>query len=235
MIPRRPSALVFPYALAVASWLLLGGCGVTRLQSARTVSRGETRTTVAVGIIHNRVRDLGNSGVSAFPVDVMVRHGATDRIDWGLRLLFGFGVLGDVKWNLLPNDHKTALAISAGLGAAEADGEVIHVPLTVTASRDFLPWLTPYAAVGYGTYWIFGYGDRDPTVSYAPRTGTGDGLLTLHAGIELTRASGRALLLEYAYARPVVNDPGDFFRFAPNHFFSIGFHTGRAAATFPSR
>ena len=64
---------------------------------------------------------------------------------------------------------------------------------------------------------------------YAPRSYTGDGLLSLHAGIELVRASGRALLLEYSIATPIVDDPGDFYEFATNHFFSIAFHTGRAS------
>jgi len=48
----------------------------------------------------------------------------------------------------------------------------------------------------------------------------------LHIGVEFSRASGRALLLEYAHARPVVNDPSDFYSFTSNHFFSIGLHTG---------
>ena len=51
----------------------------------------------------------------------------------------------------------------------------------------------------------------------------------LHAGIELTRATGRALLLEYSVGLPVVNDPGDFYGFATNHFFSIAFRTGRGS------
>ena len=212
------------------------GCGVTRLQTARTVPRGENRTTVAAGIVTNDQENNFDSHVNGVPLDIMVRHGATDQIDWGVRLFLGLGILGDVKWNLLPSESRTALALSAGLGGASDTGadserraDVLHVPLTVTASRDLLPWLTPYAAIGYSTYWIFNYGVADPSAQYAPRSGTGDGLLMLHVGIELSRASGRALLLEYAYARPVVNDPGDFYGFATNHFFSIGVHTGRAS------
>ena len=139
-----------------------------------------------------------------------------------MRLFFGAGALGDLKWNLLSPARRTALALSTGIGAAltgdvvvgsggesSRAGALVHVPVTVSASHALRSWLTPYAAVGYGSYWIFGYGARDPAQSYAPRRGTGDGLLTLHAGVELARVSGRALLLEYTYARPVVNDPGD--------------------------
>jgi hypothetical protein len=112
------------------------------------------------------------------------------------------------------------------VGAASDSGFVLHVPVTLTASAALLPWLTPYVAVGYGTYWIFGRGPPDLATNYAPRTGTGDGLLMLHVGVELARASGRALMLEYTYARPVVDDPGDFYGFGTNQFFSLAFHTG---------
>ena len=78
-----------------------------------------------------------------------------------------------------------------------------------------------------------------PGVSYAGRSYTGDGLLMLHAGIELTRATGRAFFLEYSVGLPVVNDPGDFYGFATNHFFSIAFRTGRGnlyvEASIPAR
>jgi hypothetical protein len=199
--------------LALAfGWVLLAGCGVTHLQSARTTPRGHTRTTIGASLVH-----LGDRGgfhilgdVPAAPLDIMVRHGATDRVDWGIRLLFGLGLLGDVKWNLLDPARATALSVSAGAGGAvDSSAGLIHVP------------------VGYGAYWIIGYGDPMSGVSYAGRSYTGDGLLMLRAGIELTRATGRAFFLEYGVGLPVVNDPGDFYGFATNHFFSIAFRTGR--------
>lgn len=64
--------------------------------------------------------------------------------------------------SLLGPQRRTALALSAGLGGAGAPtlssrwAAVVHVPLTLTASRELRPWLVPYAAVGYGSYWIFG-------------------------------------------------------------------------------
>jgi hypothetical protein len=212
-------------ALACA---LVAGCGVTRLQSARTTPRGEIRTTIAGSAVHMGDRGFRIAGIAALPLDIMVRHGATDRVDWGIRLFFGLGLLGDVKWNLLDPARATALAVSAGAGASgDPAATVLHVPLTITASHSVRPWFTPYAAIGYGTYWIFGYGERQPGVTYAGRSGTGDGQLMLHAGIELSRATGRALLLEYSVGVPVVNDPGDHYGFATNQFFSIGFRTGR--------
>ncbi len=209
---------------------LLGGCGVTRLQSARTTPRGETRTTIGESLVYLGDRGFEVSGVPAIPLDLMVRHGATDRVDWGIRLLFGAGLLGDVKWNLLDPARATALSVSAGVGAAvDQAGGIFHVPVTVSASHSLRPWFTPYAAVGYGAYWVIGYGDPIPGMTYAGRSYTGDGLLMLHAGLELSRATGRALLLEYSVGLPVVNDPGDFYGFATNHFFSIAFRTGRGS------
>jgi hypothetical protein len=215
--------------LAVAFGLvLLAGCGVTRLQSARTTPRGHTRTTIGTSLVHLGDRGFHVYGdIPAVPLDIMVRRGATDRVDWGIRLLFGLGLLGDVKWNLLDPARATALSISAGAGGAVDAGGIIHVPVTVSASHNVRPWFIPYAAVGYGAYWVIDYGDRMPGVSYAGRSYTGDGLLMLHAGIELTRATGRAFLLEYSVGLPVVNDPGDFYAFATNHFFSLAFRTGR--------
>lgn len=223
MIARR-------LALAVGL-TLLGGCGVTRLQTARTTPRGETRTTIGASLVYLGDRGFDVSGVPALPLDLMVRHGATDRVDWGIRLLFGAGLLGDVKWNLLDPARATALSVSAGVGGAvDQAGGIVHVPVTVSASHSLRPWFTPYAAVGYGAYWVIGYGDPIPGVSYAGRSYTGDGLLMLHAGLELSRATGRALLLEYSVGLPVVNDPGDFYGFATNHFFSIAFRTGRGSS-----
>jgi hypothetical protein len=210
--------------------VLLAGCGVTRLQSARITPRGQTRTTIGASLIHMGDRGFHIVGdIPAAPLDIMVRHGATDRVDWGIRLLFGLGLLGDVKWNLLDPARATALSVSVGTGAAVDSGVVLHVPLTVSASHNVRPWFIPYAAVGYGAYWVIGYGDPMPGVSYAGRSYTGDGLLMLHAGVELTRATGRALFLEYSVGLPVVNDPGDFYGFATNHFVSIAFRTGRGS------
>jgi hypothetical protein len=224
----RPAALALASALVAAG--VGGGCGVTRLQTARTTPRGQTRTTIGASLVHLGDRGYRVDGLPAVPLEVMVRHGATDHVDWGVRQLFGLGALADVKWSLLAPERRTAVAVSAGLGLAFDGAGIIHVPLTLTASHALLPWLTPYAAVGYGTYWIFGYGMPDQTRSYAGRTGTGDGLLGLHVGLELSRASGLALLLEYSHVRPIVDDPGDFYSFATNQFFSIALRTGSGPA-----
>jgi hypothetical protein len=221
-----------PRAVALGLLALAGalaaGCGVTRLQTARTTPPGETRTTIGASLVRLGDRGYDVSGVTALPIDVMVRQGATDRIDWGLRLFFGLGVLCDVKRNLLDPSRATALSISVGLGGAFDAGEILHIPVTVSASHSVRPWFTPYAAVGYASYWIFDYGDRRSGVPYAARSWTGDGLLMLHAGLELSRATGRAVMFEYSVGVPVVNDPGDLYGFATNHFFSIAFRTGRA-------
>jgi hypothetical protein len=220
--------------LAVAAGAALAaGCGMTHLQTARTAAPGTTVVTLGGSLIHTSDRGSTIDGVPIGALDIMVRHGLTERLDFGVRSFFGLGLLADAKWGLLRPDRATALSLSAGVGAARDAGTggdasfVAHVPVTLTASRALLPWLTPYLAVGYGAYWIFGRSPPDPSQSYAPRTWTGDGLLMIHAGIELARASGRAVMFEYTYARPVVDDPGDFYGFATNQFFSLAFHTGR--------
>ena len=125
------SARAFAITLLVSA---SAGCGVTRLQTARTVPRGATHVTVASSLVYtgDRGADVGG-GIPPIPVDVMVRHGAGERIDWGVRNFFGLGLLADVKWNLLAPERRTALAISGGFGAAADSGAVLHVPLTVTA------------------------------------------------------------------------------------------------------
>jgi hypothetical protein len=221
-------------ALAVAL-VSSAGCGMTRLQTARTVPRGETQQTIGISLVHAGDRGLSAEGVPIIPVDFMVRHGFSDHVDMGIRTFFAIGMLGDLKWNLLSPERRTALSISGGFGFAAADGAVIHVPLTLCVSHAVRPWFTPYAAVGYGTYWILDYSSPQPGVSYAPRTGTGDGLLMLHAGVELSTWSGRGVMFEYSVGFPVVDDPGDFFEFATNQFFSIAFHTGRGYGPTMSR
>jgi hypothetical protein len=222
--PTRPLAALAAVLLASSQ-----GCGLAQLQTPRTVPRGETQTTIATGLLHTSDRGVALLGIPLVPVEVMVRHGVTDRVDWGVRNFFGIGVAGDVKWSLLPRERRAAVSLSAGTGLSYDAGVAWRVPVTVAASHRVLPWFTPYAAVGYGAYWIFGYGDgHDPYQSYAPRSWTGDGLLSLHAGVELSRASGRALMLEYTHARPIVRDPGDFYEFAVSNLISIGFHTGPA-------
>lgn len=95
-----------------------------------------------------------DQGVPLVPGELMIRHGATEQVDWGVRAFFGPGVLGDVKWNALPRAPRTALAISGGAGVAYDFGPhtILSVPITLGASHDIAPWLTPYAAVGYGAY-----------------------------------------------------------------------------------
>jgi hypothetical protein len=222
----------FALALALVS---SAGCGVTRLQTARTVPRGETQRTIAISLIHAGDRGFSAEGIPFIPIDFMVRHGFSDHVDMGIRTFIGLGFLGDLKWNLLSPERRTALSISGGFGAAAAEGAIIHVPLTVSVSHAVRPWFTPYAAVGYGTYWILDYAKPAPGVSYAPRSGTGDGLLMLHAGVELTTWSGRGVMFEYSVGFPVVDDPGDFYQFATNQFFSIAFHSGRGYGPTMSR
>lgn len=229
----RRGPIVF---VALAGCCAAAGCGLTHLQTARTTARGQTQTTIGASLIHTSDRGTELQGLPLVTPEIMVRHGASDRVDWGVRTFVGLGLLADLKWSLLSPERRTALAVSAGFGAAaDPPRTILHVPLTVTASHTLLPWLTPYAAMSYGAFWIFGYGDRDPGVQYAARTGTGDGVVTVHVGLELATRSRRGVFFEYSYARPVVDDPGDFYQFATNQFFSIAFRSGNSTEPTLSR
>ncbi len=217
-----------PAVLSLLCVAASAGCGTTRLATARTVPDGRTRTTVAASLIYLGDRGFDGGPAPPVPVEIMVRHGVSDRVDIGARTFLALGALVDVKWGLLPADSPTSLAITAGAAGAwdTTKAKVLHVPLAVIASRPVRPWLTPYVAAGYSTYWIFEYANSYRSPDLPPRTGTGDGLLVLQVGVELASAAGRAMLVEYTYARPLVNDPGDRYGFAVNQFFSIGFRTG---------
>ena len=68
--------MIARHSLVLGLTLLLG-CGVTRLQSARTTPRGLTRTTIGPSLVHLGDRGFTLEGVPAIPLDIMVRHGAT--------------------------------------------------------------------------------------------------------------------------------------------------------------
>jgi len=169
------------------------------------------------------------------PIHLEVRGGLSDRVDIGAKLLWGFGALADVKVNLLRPEGRAALAVSAGVGGATWDNNdgfyVLHLPVTLTGSFEVQPWFTPYAAVGYRALWEWGRDDPLMPGSQAtsPR-GAGEGVVAAYAGIELRRASGRAVLFEYGRFIPVIHDSSHAYWIAPTNLFSIAFRTGEGPA-----
>ena len=232
---RRPgsAALLRPAALLVVA--LGAGCGHGLLQTARTVSAGSVQMTWGGGVMVNEHTSERDPSPGMAPQHLQLSYGVSDQLEVDGRLLLFPGVMAGVKYNLLPRRSPLALSVLGGLGTAlnlqsggdglETAGWLLHVPLTVMASYTLWRRLTPYVGLGYGFYWIFDREpeDLDPRERYADRAGHGDGALTITGGFELAVTRSFAVLAEYQYFRPVVDDPGDFYAFVDNHIIQLGF------------
>jgi hypothetical protein len=229
---RAATSAALALALALAPAV---GCGYGHLQTARPTPRGAIDVAVGQGFVYNKTiqmrRDAedGGDGVSLSNLPIMInsRLGITDRLDIGLRLFFVGGLLADTKVNFLNPKSPWALSGSVGFGAA-ADlstrgAYLVHLPLWLRASYDFKFGLTPYVALGYSLFWIYGR-DADPMIgaTYLDRSGSGDHLVTAAVGLQYRLGRHVALLFEYNLWQPVVDDPGDFFSFERSHIAIFG-------------
>ncbi len=222
-------------ALLLAGLLLASGCGLGTLQTAKTTPRGTFATIVGGGFLYNdSTAERESYTLDNFPQYIAMRYGVTHKLDVGAKLFYFTGALADVKYNLM--DHRSPLAVSlqAGLGGVasfsnfpiqpEYQGWFLHLPLTVLVSYELLGRLTPYAALGYSFNWVF---DRNVKKKageqYAERAGHGDGNLSVAVGLEVAVTRTFAILVEYDFYTPVVDDPGDFFSFVDNHLVLVGF------------
>lgn len=216
----------FSIAVALIGAMGASGCAGTALfTTARTVPKHEVRFTAGVGVTYNSLVGERGFAVNNIPVQLGLRVGLTDQLDLGVRSLSA-GLLVDAKYNFVRPDSPFALALMGGVGGVYGGTDIgqtsaVHVPLSVVASYDVGP-LTPYAAAGYGAWWFVHPINREPGVTYARRTGTGDGTVDLKVGLELRVARRVALLVEYGYSHPVVDDPGDNFALVPTHLFATG-------------
>lgn len=226
---RRPLLLLLlrlgQPLLLVAGALGSGCAGSALLQTARTVPAGEVRGTVGMGFVYNELVQARGLAVNNFPVVVGVRYGLGEHTDLGLRNLSS-GLVLDAKHNFLAPESPLAVALLGGVGGVYGgtnvgDTSAVHVPLGAVASYDLGP-VTPYAAVGYGAWWFIHPIQQTPGVAYAKRTWTGDGTLELRAGLELRVSQRVAILAEYGYTRPLVEDPGDNFSLVPSHQLAMG-------------
>jgi hypothetical protein len=210
----------------------LAACGVGVLQTAKTTPGGKLRLTPAVGVIVNEsIEERGFTPANVAP-NLAFRAGVADRVDIGLSQLMILGLMADAKVNVMPPQWDFALAFCGGLGFAvdawnvkDSVPWVLHVPVSLMASYTIKDRVTPYVSAGYSIFWIFGYSvDEDPNKEYAAREGYGDGVLRLTGGIEIALGPRRrfAILAEYSYWRPVVDDPGDFYSFVENHIALVG-------------
>ena len=220
--------------LRVSILLLAAGCtsGLGQLQTARTLPPGEFRQTISTGFDKNFMMDVRGTTPGNFVLQYAARIGVDDNVDVGVKMFFGLGAVIDAKVQVIKRE-RLALSVLGGAGAAydlSSTGYVLHAPVLMLASYRVADGFTPYAGAGYGAFWIFNYGSYayvPPGSTPAPRAWHGDGLMMLHLGCEIgffRRANilRSALLLEYGYLRPIVEDPGDHYAFAANHLFLAG-------------
>ena len=219
-------ARVAGLALAAAVAAATTGCGLGLLQTARTTDPGRIQTSLGMGVLENDMMLERGVAPENLPVQVGVRVGVTEQLDLGAALLLGAGGMVDAKYNLLSRSRRLAVSLQAGVGGAAnvvgSSASIVHVPLRALVSRDLPAGVTPYGGVGYGCFWVFGYGNPVPGVRYAARTGTGDGVLMVTAGLQLFSNRRVHLLLEYDFWEPVVDDPGDFYEVARSHIVLAG-------------
>jgi hypothetical protein len=217
--------------------LMVSHCGYGNFQTAKTVPKGSYRITSAQQFQGNE--DLDERGVAAtnFPPELMVRVGVTDRLDLGASVLMMGGLLIDAKVNVFPRMDRFALAFGGGIGAALDWGSldvdemsaVLNLPLKAIVSYRIGAGFSPYFCLGYSFFWIFGRDasdippPEDPNTTYVDRQGYGDGLLRFTVGYEYKFTVRFGLLMEYSFWLPVVDDPGDFYTFIPNHMGGFGF------------
>lgn len=223
------SYLRWRYAALFFWGVTLLGCGFGQFQTAKTVPRGEYRITMAQQFQANEDLAERKLTINNFPPDIMVRVGLSDRVDVGADLFLAGGLILDAKINLFPTQKRFALAFSAGFGAAADWGNfddtlaVLHLPIGAIMSYRFGQVFSPYMGIGYSFYWIFGRDDLDipppdkPDTKYVERQGYGDGLTRFTIGAEFKINVRFGVLLEYSFWLPVVDDPGDFYTFVPNH------------------
>ncbi len=213
---------------AVLLWAgLAAGCGAGLMQTARTTPQGTTEFKASAGYVYNfMVEERGNTPTNV-PFQLGMRYGAGPRVDVGVSTFMGLGGLVDAKLNLIAGDSPLAVAVQGGLGLAgfpsDDDAAMVHVPVRAMISYDLdQRSVTPYAGLGLGMFWLFGYptseGDGEPV----DRAGHGDGVLLCSAGVELGGRRSRSYFLEYSYWRPVLDDQGDGYAFARNHMFLVG-------------
>jgi len=201
--------------------------GLGQLQTARTLTPGKFRSTFSGGYDWNFMEDQRPTNPGSVIMQYAARFGVRDNLDMGVKLFFGLGALVDAKVQVI-NRPRLAVSMLGGAGGAfdpASGAEVLHAPFMLLASYRLVGPLTPYVGAGYGVFWIFNYGSAPnvPAGSYpAARAWHGDGLMMLHAGFELGLTPRTALLLEYGYLRPIVEDPGDHYEFATNHLFLTG-------------
>ena len=234
---RHLAVLLFGTTVLASS----AGCWLGRLQTARTTPKGHIRLVAGQGFLSNELIDERSEqgtvpvGFGNFPTHLGVRLGLTDRLDVGLVEYGLAGMQADVKVNLLPPSWNLALALSGGFGAAadlapSGGGYVVLLPVTLFVSYDFFRGhptrveLTPYGALGWTGYWIWGYEPDEVPQGFHKGDGPtrGDHVLQVTAGLAVSTTEQTRLFLEYDYMHQFYDDVGDNHAFVDNHLFLVG-------------
>ena len=214
--------------------LLLGTAGCTSrmlLQTAHTVPPAGVRGALGVSSVHNELSgergEAGGAEIFSLSGEPSARVGLTSSLDIGAAPLLSKGGALDAKLNLIRPEAPFALAPRLRLGfAVPGDDRLFLAEAGVVVSHRLWTVLEPYAGLGFANHWItrpLTTADLEPNQSLAERSGAGDGLVKLHAGLSLGSQGGFAGLLEYGFWKTAQNDPGDGFRFVDNHVASLGF------------
>ena len=209
----------------------ISSCGYGMMQTAKTVAKGKSSYSFGAVYQGNEFRKIH---IYSFTGQFNFRHGVHERVDFGIKQFFIAGLLADTKVNVLDPKSPAALSFSGGIGFALDPinmDMILQVPLYTHLSYTVKNVFTPYATFGYETNWIFGRERPEIEVEEgfeeADRKGYGDGNIMINGGLEFHLGKKFFLMMEYIYRHPVVNDPGDYYKFLPNHFAGIGFRFER--------
>ncbi|HNZ53318.1 MAG TPA: hypothetical protein PLD55_15105 [bacterium] len=205
------------------SFIVMTSCGYGMMQTAKTVEKGKSSYSFGTVYQGNKERPFYVYSISG---QFNFRHGVHDRVDFGIKQFFIGGLLADAKVNVLDPKSPFALSFSSGIGFAVDPINVdiiLQVPVFVHLSYTVKDTFTPYATFGYETNWIFRKEkpeniELEEGFELSQRKGYGDGNLVINGGFEFHLGRKVFLMLEYIYRHPVVNDPGDYYSFLPNHF-----------------
>ena len=213
----------------------LSGCGFGQFETARTLPVGHKAIVAGISHIVNENSDIRGALPASFPSELKMRFGVHERVDMSVGLFLLTGLQWHIKVNLLPPGLPIAAAMQTGVGGAllpfedggdEKAPRVLRAPVNLLVSYDVTDWFSPYAGVGYQFWWFFNKARQadarlQPGYKWAARKGYGDGVVRLAGGVAFRAGEKRCWLMEYAALIPVVNDPGDNFRFVLNHHFGI--------------
>lgn len=230
--------------LSLASLLALTACSYSLHETAHTLPAGASSLDLGASLLVND-QTTGRNASLASGVGAEIgplRVGLSDHVDMGIGFLYTTGGRVDTKVDVFGPHDRFALAPRFGAGyAAESSNsdsqrKVVLWMLGLIASYDVSEGFTPYAGATFANHWVHATPSYDarsellPSQQFAARTGEGNGLLELAAGLRFRTSERATFSLEYSLWAPMQDDPGDFYAFTTSHVISGVFRlciTGR--------